>query len=37
VGRAVRDRYDGLLARCQAYMPYDVSDELHAQVLAGFR
>ena len=30
-------RYDGLLARCQAYMPYAVSDELQEQVMASFR
>jgi probable F420-dependent oxidoreductase len=37
VGRLVRARYEGQLARCQAYMPYEVSDELHGQVVASFR
>ena len=37
VGALVRARYDGLLARCQAYMPYPVSDELHGRVVASFR
>jgi hypothetical protein len=37
VGALVRARYDGLLARCQAYMPYAVSDELHGEVVSSFR
>jgi len=36
VGRAVRARYGGQLARCQPYMPYPVSDDLHAQIVASF-
>jgi probable F420-dependent oxidoreductase len=36
VGRAVRARYDGLLARCQPYLPYAVPDDLHEQIVAGF-
>jgi probable F420-dependent oxidoreductase len=36
VGRAISARYDGLLARCQTYMPYEVPDALHEQVVASF-
>jgi probable F420-dependent oxidoreductase len=36
IGLAVRARYDGLLARCQPYLPYPVSDELFAEIAAGF-
>jgi probable F420-dependent oxidoreductase len=37
VGRAVLARYGGLLARCHAYMPYDVPEALDAQIVASFR
>ena len=37
VGRAVRARYGGLLARCHAYMPYDVPEALDARIVASFR
>ena len=37
VGRAVRARYEGLLARCHAYMPYGVPEALDAQIVASFR
>ena len=36
VGRAVRGRYEGLLARCQAYLPYPVSDDLQEEIVTSF-